>query len=42
MDADRADELLERMGAYMAQLSPWQEGLLLTADGFVSDYYKKD
>ena len=42
VDADRAEELLERMEAYMAQLSPWQEGLLLTADGFVSDYYKKD
>ncbi len=38
--ADRAD--LESVCGIMSQPIPWAQGLLLNADGFVSDYYKKD
>lgn len=33
---------LDAACALMAEPIPWAEGLLLSADGFVSDYYKKD
>lgn len=38
--ADRAD--LDMVCKLMCQPIPWAEGLLLNADGFVGDYYKKD
>ena len=38
--ADRAD--LDTVCKLMCQTPPWAEGLLLNADGFVGDYYKKD
>lgn len=38
--ADKAD--LEAVCKIMSQPIPWAQGLLLNADGFVSDYYKKD
>lgn len=38
--ADRAD--LDAACKLMSQPITWAEGLLLNADGFVSDYYKKD
>ena len=38
--ADRAD--LDTVCGLMCQPIPWAEGLLLNADGFVGDYYKKD
>ena len=38
--ADRAD--LDTVCKLMCQPIPWAEGLLLNADGFVGDYYKKD
>lgn len=38
--AERAD--LEAVCKIMSQPIPWAQGLLLNADGFVSDYYKKD
>lgn len=37
---DRAD--LDTVCKLMCQPIPWAEGLLLNADGFVGDYYKKD
>lgn len=38
--ADRAD--LDTVCKLMCRPIPWAEGLLLNADGFVGDYYKKD
>jgi DNA polymerase len=38
--ADRAD--LDTVCKLMCQPIPWAEGLMLNADGFVGDYYKKD
>lgn len=38
--ANRAD--LDTVCKLMCQPIPWAEGLLLNADGFVGDYYKKD
>ena len=38
--ADRAD--LDMVCNLMCKPIPWAEGLLLNADGFVGDYYKKD
>lgn len=38
--ADNAN--LETVCKIMCQPIPWAQGLLLNADGFVSDYYKKD
>lgn len=38
--AERAD--LDTVCKLMCQPIPWAEGLLLNADGFVGDYYKKD
>lgn len=38
--ADRAD--LEAVCGIMSRPIEWAQGLLLNADGFVSDYYKKD
>lgn len=38
--ADRAD--LDMVCKLMCRPIPWAEGLLLNADGFVGDYYKKD
>lgn len=40
--ADRADESLQVLEDLMAEPIEWAPGLILTADGFVSDYYKKD
>lgn len=40
--ADRADESLQKLEDLMAEPIEWAPGLILTADGFVSDYYKKD
>lgn len=37
---ERAD--LDTVCKLMCQTQPWAEGLLLNADGFVGDYYKKD
>lgn len=38
--AERAD--LDAVCRIMCQTPPWAEGLLLNADGFVGNYYKKD
>lgn len=40
--ADRAEESLQILEDLMAEPIDWAPGLILTADGFVSDYYKKD
>ncbi|WP_305150968.1 DNA polymerase [uncultured Dubosiella sp.] len=40
--AEFADQCLERLEVLMADPIDWAPGLLLTADGFTSDYYKKD
>lgn len=40
--AERADESLLVLEDLMAEPIDWAPGLILTADGFVSDYYKKD
>lgn len=37
-----AQESLQRLEDLMAEPIEWAPGLLLTADGFVSNYYKKD
>ena len=42
LDVPEADADLDRVCALMCQPIPWAEGLLLNADGFVGDYYKKD
>ena len=34
--------LLEEICSIMGETSAWAKGLLLRADGFVCDYYKKD
>ena len=34
--------LLDEVCAIMGQTPAWAKGLLLRADGFVCDYYKKD
>ena len=36
------DDELARVNALMCALIPWAEGLPLAADGFISEYYKKD
>ena len=33
---------VEEMVEYMKQTPPWAEGLILNADGYEADYYKKD
>ena len=38
--SERAD--LEKVCGLMCKMPPWADGLLLKADGFVGDYYKKD
>ena len=38
--SERAD--LERVCGLMCKMPQWADGLLLRADGFVGDYYKKD
>lgn len=38
--AEQAD--LEKVCGLMCEMPPWADGLLLKADGFVGDYYKKD
>ena len=38
--ADRAD--LSALCDLMKQPIPWAQGLVLNADGFVGDYYKKE
>lgn len=40
--ADEAEERLKEMEDIMARPIAWAPGLILTADGFTSDYYKKD
>lgn len=40
--ADEADKQLDDIEKIMGMPISWAEGLYLTADGFVSDYYKKD
>lgn len=42
LDVPEADADLDRVCELMCQPIPWAEGLLLNADGFVGDYYKKD
>lgn len=37
-----ADKALAKVNAIMAEPLPWAPGLTLTADGFVSPYYKKE
>lgn len=39
---DQGDEILERIKAIMGEEIPWMQGLPLKADGYVTDYYKKD
>ena len=38
--AEQAD--LDKVCGIMCEMPPWADGLLLKADGFVGDYYKKD
>lgn len=40
--ADNAEEHLKIIEAVMAEPIPWADALILTADGFTSNYYKKD
>lgn len=40
--ANEAEERLQEMETIMARPITWAPGLILTADGFTSDYYKKD
>ncbi|WP_288229296.1 DNA polymerase [uncultured Faecalicoccus sp.] len=40
--ADEAEERLKEMENIMARPIAWARGLILTADGFTSEYYKKD
>lgn len=37
-----ADASLEEIAAIMGQTPSWADGLLLRADGYVCDFYKKD
>ena len=37
-----ADTSLEEIAAIMGQTPSWADGLLLRADGYVCDFYKKD
>lgn len=39
---DKASESLERIQAIMGEEVPWMPGLPLRADGYTTDYYKKD
>ncbi|MDD5987319.1 MAG: DNA polymerase [Eubacteriales bacterium] len=41
-DGDNPEEAYNRMVEAMCAPISWAPGLLLTADGYVSDYYKKD
>lgn len=40
--ASEAEERLKEMEVIMARPISWAPGLILTADGFTSDYYRKD
>lgn len=40
--SDGADEHLKRIEELMGEPIDWAPGLLLTADGFTSEYYRKD
>lgn len=42
IDCPAEEANLEKVCGIMSQPIPWAQGLLLNADGFVSDYYKKD
>lgn len=42
VDKDGADLQLDAMCEIMSQGPAWSKGLPLAADGFISDYYKKD
>lgn len=39
---EKANECLEQIEDIMAEPIPWAPGLILTADGFTSNYYRKD
>ena len=39
---EKANECLEQIEGIMAEPIPWAPGLILTADGFTSNYYRKD
>lgn len=39
---EQGEELLAAMGLIMAEPISWAPGLIMTADGYVTDYYKKD
>lgn len=41
-EADLHDDELDRVVGIMCAPIPWAPGLLLSADGFISPYYKKD
>lgn len=41
-DADKAAETLETMRRIMSHTPSWAKGLPLAAEGFISDFYKKD
>lgn len=40
--ANKAEESLKKLEEIMSEPIPWAPGLLLTADGFQTDYYRKD
>ena len=39
---ETAEKNLERVCRIMGEPIPWAEGLILNADGYITDYYKKD
>ncbi|ASB66393.1 DNA-directed DNA polymerase [Bacillus velezensis] len=42
LDVPRGKNELDKVEAIMGEPIPWAKGLPLTADGFITDYYKKD
>ncbi|MGU9966413.1 DNA polymerase [Bacillus sp. N1(2025)] len=42
LDVPRGKKELDKVEAIMGEPIPWAKGLPLTADGFITDYYKKD
>ena len=40
--AEQDDESLDTVCEIMGQAPPWAEGLLLRADGYECEFYKKD
>lgn len=42
LDVPRGKNELDKVESIMGEPIPWAKGLPLTADGFITDYYKKD